>query len=303
MTIPAEGYPLAAAVSPRVQVAETTDSTNADVIRHVVADPDAWPHLSVLLTTDQRAGRGRLDRTWVTPPDTAIAISAVVRVPAIAYADRGWIPLIAGAAMTRAVAAQLRGTAHTATLKWPNDVLADGAKLCGILAEVVPGHPDIIVIGAGVNTRMTTPDLPVDTATSFAVLGVEVDEDRLVADYLTALDEQLGALAAAVGNASIAGIRAEIEALCSTLGHRRRRAHARRQPTRRARPATRRRGPAHRRRPARIRDGGVGRRRRPRALSRVSHGARRVDAPQWVHDPADELRRAPDHAGARRADP
>ncbi|GAA1926834.1 biotin--[acetyl-CoA-carboxylase] ligase [Microbacterium aoyamense] len=218
MTIPAEGYPLTAAVSPRVQVADTTDSTNADVVRHATAEPDAWPHLSVLLTTDQRAGRGRLDRSWVAAPGTALAVSTLVRVPHIAYAARGWIPLIAGAAMTRAISAQLSGTGHSATLKWPNDVLLDGGKVCGILAEVIPGDPDAIVIGAGVNTTMTAADLPVTTATSFAAVGLVADEDRLVADYLAALDEQLRALAEAVGNASAAGIRGEIEALCSTLG-------------------------------------------------------------------------------------
>ena len=70
MTNESEGYPLTAAVSPRVQVVASTDSTNADVVRHVVDAPHDWPHLSLLLTTDQRAGRGRLDRDWVTgfPP-------------------------------------------------------------------------------------------------------------------------------------------------------------------------------------------------------------------------------------------
>ena len=75
-------------------------------------------------------------------------MSVLVRVGGIPPPSRGWIPLIAGAAMTRAVAAQLRGTGHSAALKWPNDVLLDGGKLCGILAEVVPGHPDAVVIGA-----------------------------------------------------------------------------------------------------------------------------------------------------------
>jgi BirA family biotin operon repressor/biotin-[acetyl-CoA-carboxylase] ligase len=218
MPLPEHGYPLAAAVSPRVQVVETTDSTNADVVAHVQAAPDEWPHLALLLTTDQRAGRGRLDRTWTTPPGTALAVSVVVRVGGIPVASRGWIPLIAGAAMTRAVAAQLKGTAHSARLKWPNDVLLDGAKICGILAEVVPGHPDAVVIGSGVNTRMPPGDLPVETATSFEALGLTADEDRLIADYLTALEEQLDALIAARGSASAAGVRAEVEALCSTLG-------------------------------------------------------------------------------------
>ncbi len=69
MPIPAAGYPLAAAHSPRVQVVETTDSTNADVIAAVTADPEGWPHLSLLVTDDQRAGRGRLDRSWTAPAE------------------------------------------------------------------------------------------------------------------------------------------------------------------------------------------------------------------------------------------
>lgn len=217
MSIPAEGYPLAAAVSPRLQVVETTDSTNADVVAAVVADETAWPHLSALVTTDQRRGRGRLDRTWVAPPGTAIAVSVVVRVPGLPAPARGWIPLMAGAAMTRAVSAQLPES-HRVALKWPNDVLADGRKICGILAEVVPGHLDTVVVGAGVNTRMTEVDLPVSTAVSFAVLGQEADEDRLLADFLSALDEQVQALLVARGDAAGAGVKAGIEEICATLG-------------------------------------------------------------------------------------
>jgi BirA family transcriptional regulator, biotin operon repressor / biotin---[acetyl-CoA-carboxylase] ligase len=218
MPIPESGYPRAAAVTPRLQVVETTDSTNADVLAAAAADPAGWPHLSALVTTDQRAGRGRLDRTWVAPPDTALAVSVLVRVDGLEPAARGWIPLIAGGAMTRAVAAQFAGTGNSVRLKWPNDVLVDGAKISGILAEVVPGHPDAVVIGAGVNTRMSRVDLPVSTATSFTALGRDVDDDRLLADYLTALQEQLVALLRLNGDAGAAGVRAEIEALCATLG-------------------------------------------------------------------------------------
>lgn len=218
MPIPENGYPRAAAVSPRVQVVETTDSTNADVVAAADAAPGSWPHLSLLLTTDQRAGRGRLDRTWIAPPGTALAVSVLVRVPDLPIASRGWIPLIAGAAMTRAVREQLRGTDHDAALKWPNDVLVHGDKICGILAEVVPAQPDAVVVGAGVNTRMPRTDLPVATATSFEALGLECDDDRLLADYVRVLDEQLAALTAAGGDAAASGVLAGIEALCSTLG-------------------------------------------------------------------------------------
>ncbi len=218
MPIPPNGYPRAAAVSPRLQVVESTGSTNADLLRAAAASPEQWPHLSVVLTTDQRAGRGRLDRAWTAPPGTGLAISVLVRVADLPVASRAWIPLIAGAAMTRAVIEQVRGTGHTAGLKWPNDVLLDGGKLSGILAEVVPGDPESVVIGAGVNTRMTRADLPVDTATSFAAVGIDVDEDRLLADYLRTLDEQLAALGRAGGDAAAAGILGEVEALCTTLG-------------------------------------------------------------------------------------
>ena len=218
MSIPPLGYPRAAAVSPRLQIIESTGSTNADLVKAVAASPEQWPHLSVMLTTDQREGRGRLDRTWTSPPGTGLAVSVLVRVPNLPVPSRAWIPLIAGAALTRAVIEQVRGTGHTAGLKWPNDVLLDGGKLAGILAEVVPGHPEAVVIGAGVNTRMTRPDLPVETATSFAAVGLEVDEDALLADYLTALNLHLTVLEMAGGDAAAAGILGEIEALCTTVG-------------------------------------------------------------------------------------
>lgn len=212
MSLPLHGYPLAAAVSPRLHVMESSSSTNATLLRNAADDPDGHPHLAVVLTRDQRAGRGRLDRSWTTPPGTAIAVSALLRVGAVAHADRGWIPLVAGAAATRAVAAQLSGA--DVALKWPNDVLVDGRKICGILAEVLPGDPESVVVGAGFNTAMAAADLPVPTATSFAALGRTADEDRLVADYLTALRDGIAALAVS----GPAAVRDDIEGRCATLG-------------------------------------------------------------------------------------
>ncbi|KEP76158.1 biotin--acetyl-CoA-carboxylase ligase [Microbacterium sp. SUBG005] len=214
MPIPASGYPRTADISPRVQVVTTTDSTNADVVAAVTADPAGWPHLSLLVTDDQRAGRGRLDRTWSAPAGTALAVSVVVDASGIPMSSRGWIPLAAGAAMTRAVRAQLTGHGGTAELKWPNDVLVDGAKICGILAEAVPGTFDTVVVGAGVNTRMSRADLPVTTATSFQAIGADCDDDRLLADYLGHLRDTLSALAS--GDA--ASVHRDIEKLCATVG-------------------------------------------------------------------------------------
>lgn len=225
MPIPTQGFPLAAAVTPRLQVVSHVDSTNAKLGHDAAADPDGHPHLSVVVTDDQRAGRGRLDRVWTAPAGTALAISVLLRVGAVKTADRGWIPLIAGAAMREAVAAQLGGDkgekpAARVSIKWPNDVIvgdgeaAAGRKISGILTEVLPSDPLTVIVGAGVNTTMPTVDLPVPTATSFADLGVEVDEDRLLADYLTALRDGIAALAVGGHTAVAEGITSH----CSTLG-------------------------------------------------------------------------------------
>ncbi|MBP3977945.1 biotin--[acetyl-CoA-carboxylase] ligase [Microbacterium sp. BLY] len=205
--------PLSAARAGRLEVLAATGSTNAD-LRARTADVEGWPHLSVLLTRDQTAGRGRLDRRWEAPAGTALAVSVLLRALPADPAARGWIPLAAGVAMAEAVAAQL--PADAVALKWPNDVLVDGRKICGILAEA---GPDTVIVGAGVNTAMTTAQLPVPTATSFAVQGVAVDEDALLHAYLTALDRHLTALAAA-GDARSSGLHEAVTARCATIGQR-----------------------------------------------------------------------------------
>lgn len=217
-------FPAAATVATRIEVVSRTGSTNADLVKAHTLDPGGWPNLSVLVTDDQTDGRGRRGRAWEAPAGTALAISVLLEASDLRPVERGWIPLLAGAALTRAVAAQLSaqvGDTHTVRLKWPNDVLVDGRKVSGILAEVVPGAQDSIVVGAGVNTAMTADQLPVPTATSLAVLGATVTPtllDALLADYLAALGELVGALVLEDGDAVRAGVHAEVEALCATLG-------------------------------------------------------------------------------------
>lgn len=201
----------AAAVASRLAVVAQSASTNAE-LRERSADADAWPHLSVLVTDTQTAGRGRLDRNWVAPAGSALAVSVLLRALPDDLSARGWIPLAAGVAMTDAVAAQLPG--HDVGLKWPNDVLVDGRKICGILAEATA---DAVIVGSGVNTAMTAEQLPVPTATSFAAVGAVADADRLIADYLTRLDALLGALHRGA-HAVSSGLHADAVARCATLG-------------------------------------------------------------------------------------
>jgi len=198
-------------VASRFEVVAQSESTNAALRAHA-SDADGWPHLSVLITTDQTAGRGRLDRSWIAPAGSALAISVLLRDLPPRSEVFGWIPLAAGVAMADAVSAQL--PEHEVGLKWPNDVLVDDLKICGILAEASAGA---VIVGAGVNTLMTNEQLPVPTATSFAVLGVGVDPDRLVADYVGRLDGLLRGLAE-TGDAVVTGLHAETAAQCVTIG-------------------------------------------------------------------------------------
>jgi len=211
--------PLARSVASRLVVVPSTGSTNKDLVEQASAAPADWPHLSVLLTDEQTAGRGRLDRQWSAPPGTSLAVSVLLRpdelpgsLPVGAF---GWLPLIAGVAMKRAVdAAGARGV----ELKWPNDVLIAGRKVCGILAELLP-DASAVVVGAGLNLTIAADELPVETATSLRLAGVETpDPDAILAAYLGELRVLTYELANARGDAEGSGIRSLIERECATVG-------------------------------------------------------------------------------------
>lgn len=191
----------------RVEVVADTDSTNAALVRDTAA-----PDRSVLVAEHQSAGRGRLDRTWESPPHAGLTFSVLVRPP-VTLARWGWLPLVAGVAVHDAV----RDAGADVTLKWPNDLLAarDGRKLAGILAQTAE---DAAVIGVGLNVSTTTGELPVDTATSLALLGADVDRTDLLVALLTRLDSLLARWADCDGDAAACGIDAAYRERCGTLG-------------------------------------------------------------------------------------
>lgn len=202
----------------------TTGSTNADLLA-VAADQ---PHGSVLATLDQTAGRGRLDRTWSAPAGETLAVSLLVRAD-LDDRDRGWLPLVAGAAMRDAVAAVLPDVAEPSrasspipgvAVKWPNDVQVDGRKVCGILCQVAADGS--VVVGAGVNLTIPAERLPTPTATSLAVAGAPgsaVDlADAVLSAFHTAVLEAVAALAA--GGAAADVVRSHVRAVCGTIGRR-----------------------------------------------------------------------------------
>lgn len=164
-------------------------STN-DVLAELAKSGDEG-YMSTVITLDQTAGRGRLGRSWVAPPGTMLAASVLIPAANVAREALGWVPLIAGTAMAVSIDS-LVGGGRTG-LKWPNDVQIDGLKVCGVLSELLPSGG--VVVGAGVNLSLTTEQLPVSSATSLLLAGVELKGDELVdavlSRYLDELDASL----------------------------------------------------------------------------------------------------------------
>lgn len=164
----------------RVVRVDDTGSTNADLL----AD-DSAPHGALLIADHQTAGRGRLGRTWTAPAGTQLIFSTLLLVDAEDLERLGAVTLAAGLALTDVLA--------PATLKWPNDVLIDGRKLCGILAEAAPaaGGSYRVVIGVGLNHLLAREQLPVAHATSLALAGIDLPRAELEGQVFTALARRL----------------------------------------------------------------------------------------------------------------
>jgi BirA family biotin operon repressor/biotin-[acetyl-CoA-carboxylase] ligase len=127
----------------------------------------------------------------------------------------GWLSLAAGLAMTEA----LVGLGVAARSKWPNDVLIDGRKVCGVLAEALADGSGA-VLGAGLNHAADRDALPVPTATSLAAEGGPTDPDLLVSCYLERLLALVSALEVAGGDPDASGLRAAVRAASDTIGRR-----------------------------------------------------------------------------------
>jgi BirA family biotin operon repressor/biotin-[acetyl-CoA-carboxylase] ligase len=224
------------AVVPRLEFLEQAGSTN-DELRGAATGPDSsgWPHGSVIVTDDQVAGRGRLGRTWLAPTGKTLAISVLVRpgelTGTLPTASYGWLPLLAGAAMTETVRGVVEDAASSAeepddrsggldvALKWPNDVLISGYKVCGILSELLPREEGVI-IGSGLNLTLDEHDLPTLTSTSLLLAtGRRPDADAVLADYLERLLGAIGRFAEHGGDAVESGLADRVGALCGTIGH------------------------------------------------------------------------------------
>ena len=173
----------------RVEVVGSLRSTN-----EAVAARAAEPAGLVIVAEHQSAGRGRLDRSWVSPPRAGLTFSVLLR-PALPAAELGWLPLLSGLAVAQAVR---EVCALTAELKWPNDILVDGRKICGVLAA--SPSAGTVVVGIGLNVTTRADELPDERAGSLHLAGASTtDRGTLLRAVLRslrrALDDTVGAAA------------------------------------------------------------------------------------------------------------
>lgn len=110
------------------------------------------PEGYVLVADQQTRGKGRLGRSWESPPGSSLSVSVLLRPVDVPAGQWPWLPLLVGVAAVEAVREAAARDAH---LKWPNDVLLDDAKLAGILVERIDS-PDGPAAVAGIGMNITS---------------------------------------------------------------------------------------------------------------------------------------------------
>jgi BirA family biotin operon repressor/biotin-[acetyl-CoA-carboxylase] ligase len=143
------------------------------------------PEGTLVVADAQTAGRGRLGRSWASPPGAGLYMSAILRPPPHAI---GMLTIAAGVALADAISA---ATGLHPQLKWPNDVHMGGRKLAGILAEAGASAAAVphVVLGCGINLMPAAypPDVAVRATSIETELGRPIDRGLLLIECLAAL--------------------------------------------------------------------------------------------------------------------
>jgi len=187
----------------RVSVVDVTGSTQDDCVAR--AENNQAKDGDVLVSNYQTAGRGRLDRTFVAPPSSALLFSIFLQP---ARTNWNWLSLLAGQSVARA----LSEGDKKLTLKWPNDLLVGEKKVGGIIATRAGGG---VVIGIGINVGMTQEELPTEIATSLLLEGfTHLDRTELLNSILRSIELNLESWLANKDN----DLLRDYSSRCSTLG-------------------------------------------------------------------------------------
>ncbi len=194
------GAPVAGEVCPLLETAsfgrafiglEEVDSTN---VRALALAREGAAEGTVVVADSQTGGRGRMRRAWVSPPGVNLYCSIVLRPPVWLSVRAPEIPLVAAASIHGALAQECPEL--QAFIKWPNDIVAGGRKVCGILCEMEsePDFTHFVVVGFGLNVNLeTVPEELQGIATSLALeTGRTLSRARLLASVLNRFERLYG---------------------------------------------------------------------------------------------------------------
>jgi len=205
-------------VGRRIELFDCLPSTNREAVQLAQAEVE---HGTVVVADSQTAGRGRLSRTWFSPPGANLYCSIILRAtrpPERLTEWLSWLPLISALAVAEAI--EQVSSIHV-SVKWPNDLLISERKVGGILCESGTGKRSdpFQIIGIGINVNVDHNDWPAnlrDSATSiWQERKIVVDRNRLLAQLLLELEQCLDELVIHGTNQ----IALAYYQRCSTIGH------------------------------------------------------------------------------------
>lgn len=194
----------------RVEHFEEIDSTNSWLAQKAA---NGAPEGLVAYADFQTAGRGRLDREWVSPPGASLLCSILLKAPL----GVNELQLVVAAVALSARAALVRLSGVRPDLKWPNDLIVDDAKLAGLLAEAVV-TPDGLatVVGIGINLTDVGPSHVLSTSV-LDESGLTIAPRALLDILLYELEHRRDLLESVDGRTKL---RAEYEKALATIGRR-----------------------------------------------------------------------------------
>lgn len=163
----------------RILLFQSLSSTNGWAMENI----KYLQHRDVVWAVCQTEGKGRFDRKWISPNDSNLTVSVIIKYRKASELFTSTITQVAAIL----IAETLRKISLPAMVKWPNDVLVNGKKIAGILAER-DQETGTIILGIGLNVNMTAEDLEnhklMQPATS---IKVETGEDHVVGEVLKTL--------------------------------------------------------------------------------------------------------------------
>jgi len=170
-------------IGKEIQCHDRLDSTNTYAYRSA---EEGLKEGSVIVAESQTRGKGRLGRHWVSPKRVGIYLSCVLR-PRILPQEVSKITLAVAVAAAKAIR---QNSGLETLIRWPNDILVNKKKVCGILTEMKAEQDkvDFVVVGIGVNVNTSKKDLPPEASSLKAELGRKVSRIALARELLQQLD-------------------------------------------------------------------------------------------------------------------